>query len=127
MQPNHSKANFGAGNALMMTGQLDSAMIKYQKSAELDASFALPYLNIANIQIQLKNIPAAIENFKKALRVNPLMPAVHLNLGMVYHKFQGNTEKALPHLKESLRMDPRQQKAKAIRAMIQELENNQRT
>ena len=127
MQPNHSKANFGAGNALMMTGQLDLAMTKYRRSAELDASFALPYLNIANIQIQLKKIPAAIENFKKALMVNPRMPAVHLNLGMVYYQFQGNTEKALLHLKESIRMDPKQQKAKAIRSMIQELENKQRT
>ena len=119
MQPNHSKANFGAGNALMMKGQLDLAMSKYRRSAQLDTSFALPYLNIANIEIQLKNIPAAIKNFERALIVKPDMPAVHLKLGMVYHQLQRNTKKALFHLKESLRIDPKQQKAEAIRSLIQ--------
>ena len=127
MQPNHSKANFGAGNALMMKGQLDLAMSKYRRSAQLDTSFALPYLNIANIEIQLKNIPAAIKNFERALIVKPDMPAVHLKLGMVYHQLQRNTKKALFHLKESLRIDPKQQKAEAIRSLIQELEKNQTT
>jgi len=110
-----------------MKGQLDLAMSKYRRSAQLDVSFALPYLNIANIQIQLKNIPAAIENFERALSVTPDMPAVHLKMGMVYHQLQKNTGKALLHLKESLRIDPKQQKAKAIRSLIQELEKKQPT
>jgi protein O-mannosyl-transferase len=127
MQPNHSKAHFGAGNALMMKGQLDFALSEYRKSAQLDASFALPYLNIANIQIQLKNFPVAIENFERALSINPSMPDVHLKLGMAYHQFQLNIGKALLHLKESLRIDPKQQQAKAILSLIQELENKQHT
>ena len=127
MQPNHSKAHFGAGNALMMKGQLDLALAEYRKSAELDPSFAFPYLNIANIQMQTKNIPAAIENFEKALSINPSMSAVHLSLGMVYYQFQRNTEKALAHLKESLRLDPNQQRAESIRSLIQDLENKQPT
>jgi protein O-mannosyl-transferase len=127
MQPNHSKAHFGAGNALMMKGHLDLALGEYRKSAELDPAFAFPYLNIANIQMQTKNIPAAIENFEKALSINPSLPAVHLSLGMVYHQFQRNTGKALEHLKESLRLDPSQQRAEPIRSLIQELENKQPT
>ena len=77
--------------------------------------------------MQLKNIPAAIKNFEKALSVDPRMPAVHLKLGMVYHHLQRNSVKALLHLRESLRMDPNQQKAEAIRSLVQELENNQPT
>ncbi|MZG30923.1 MAG: tetratricopeptide repeat protein [Nitrospinae bacterium] len=127
MQPNHSKAHFGAGNAFMMKGQLDMALAEYRKSAQLDPTFAIPYLNIANIQMQTKNIPAAIENFEKALSINPNMPSVHLSLGMIYHQFQRNSEKALKHLKESLRLDPNQQRAEPIRSLIQELENKQAT
>jgi protein O-mannosyl-transferase len=127
MQPNHSKAHFGAGNALMMKGQLDLALTEYQKSAQLDPSFAFPYLNIANIQMQVKDIPAAIENFEKALSINPAMPAVHLSLGMVYHQFQRNKEKALKHLKESLRLAPKQQRAQSTQSLIKELENKQTT
>ncbi len=127
MQPNHSKAHFGVGNALMVKGQLDLALSEYRKSAELDPSFAFPYLNIANIQMQTNNIPAAIENFEKALSINPSLPAAHLSLGMVYHQLQRNTAKALEHLKESLRLDPNQQRAEPIRSLIQKLENKQPT
>lgn len=127
MQPNHSKAHFGLGNGLMMKGQLDLALAEYRKSAELDPSFAFPYLNIANIQMQTKNIPAAIENFEKALGINPSMPAVHLSLGMVYHQALGNQEKALSHLKESLRLAPNQPRAKSIQSLIQNMENKQPT
>ena len=77
--------------------------------------------------MQTKNIPAAIENFEKALSINPAMPSVHLSLGMVYHQFQRNTEKALGHLKESIRLAPNQQRAKSIQSLIQELENKQPT
>ncbi|MBT3509616.1 MAG: tetratricopeptide repeat protein [Nitrospina sp.] len=127
MQPNHSKAHFGLGNGLMMKGQLDLALAEYRKSAELDPKFAFPYLNIANIQMQTKNIPAAIENFEKALNINPSMPAVHLSLGMVYHQYQINRDKALMHLKESLRLNPNQSKAESIQSLIQGLENKQPT
>jgi protein O-mannosyl-transferase len=127
MQPNHSKAHFGLGNGLMMKGQLDLALAEYRKSAELDPAFAFPYLNIANIQMQTKNIPAAIENFERALKINPSMPAVHLSLGMVYHQALQNQEKALSHLKESLRLAPNQPKAESIRSLIQNMENKQPT
>jgi tetratricopeptide (TPR) repeat protein len=127
MQPNHSKAHFGAGNALMMKGQLDLALKEYRKSAHLDPSFAFPYLNIANIKMQTKNIPAAIENFEKALSINSAIPAAHLSLGMVYHQFQRNNEKALEHLKESLRLAPKQQRAESTHSLIKELENKQPT
>ena len=127
MQPNHSKAHFGLGNGLMMKGELDLALAEYRKSAELDPKFAFPYLNIANIQMQTKNIPAAIENFEKALRIDPSMPAVHLSLGMVYQQLQGNKQKAMQHLQESLRLAPNQPRAQAIRSLIMELENKQST
>jgi tetratricopeptide (TPR) repeat protein len=127
MQPNHSKAHFGLGNGLMMKGDLDLALAEYRKSAQLDPKFAFPYLNIANIQMQTKNIPAAIENFEKALSINPSMPAAHLSLGMVYHQFQRNKEKTLEHLKESLRLAPDQPRAGPIQSLIQKLENKQPT
>jgi len=127
MQPNHSKAHFGLGNGLMMKGHLDLALAEYRKSAQLDPQFAFPYLNIANIQMQTKNIPAAIENFEKALSINPTMPAVHLSLGMVYHQFHGNKEKALGHLKESLHLAPDQPRAKFIRSLILKMDNKQPT
>ena len=39
-------------------------MQEYRTSGALDPSFALPYMNMANIQIQTNNIPAAIKNYE---------------------------------------------------------------
>ena len=94
---------------------------------KLISSFLAFELDI-NIQSPVHNIRTnAIKNFEKALRINPAMPAVHLSLGMVYHQFQGNKEKALEHLKESLRLASKQQRAVSIQSLIKELENKQPT
>ena len=123
MQPNHPRAHFGLGNALMMKGQLDLAMLEYRISGKLDPTFALPYMNMASIQMQTKNISAAIENYEKALKINPNLPAIHLSLGMIYYQFMNNAPKALGYLKEALRLNPNQQGASRLKSLIVELEN----
>ena len=125
MQPNHPRAHFGLGNALMMKGQLDLAMLEYRISGKLDPTFALPYINMASIQMQTKNISAAIENYEKALKINPKLPSIHLSLGMIYYQFMKNTPKALRYLKEALRLNPNQQGASRLKSLIVELENKQ--
>ena len=127
MQPNHARAHFGLGNAMMMKGQLDLAMLEYRISGKLDPKFALPYMNMANIQMQTKNIPAAIENYKKALKIKPKMAAIHLSLGMIYYQFRKDIPKALGYLKECLRLNPNQSGAARIRSLIADLENKQPT
>ena len=127
MQPNHSRAHFGLGNAMMMKGQLDLALLEYRVSGKLDSTFALPYMNMANIQMQIKNIPAAIENYKKALQIKPDMFAVHLSLGMIYYQFKNDIPTALGYLKEAFRLSPTKPDATRIKSLIVELENKQPT
>ena len=127
MQPKHSKAHFGLGNALMVKGQLDLAMQEYRTSGVLDPYFALPYMNMANIQMQTNNIPAAIESYKKALKIKPKMAAIHLSLGMIYYQFMEDIPKSLGYLKECLRINPNQPRAEKIKALIADLENKQPT
>ena len=111
----------------MMKGQLDLAMLEYRVSGKLDSTFALPYMNMANIQMQIKNIPAAIENYKKALQIKPDMFVVHLSLGMIYYQFKNEIPTALDYLKEALRLSPTQPDTARIKSLIVELENKQPT
>ena len=100
-------------------------MLEYRISGKLDPTFALPYMNMASIQMQTKNISAAIENYEKALKINSNLPAIHLSLGMIYYKFMNNTPKALSYLKETLRLNPNQQGASRVKSLIVELEKKQ--
>jgi tetratricopeptide (TPR) repeat protein len=109
----------------MVKGQLDLAMLEYRLSGKLDPTFAFPYMNMANIQMQTKNIPAALENYQKALKINPDLSAIHLSLGMIYYQFINDAPKALGYLKEALRLNPSQEGAARLKSLIVELENKQ--
>jgi tetratricopeptide (TPR) repeat protein len=78
---------------------------------------------MASIQMQTKNISAAIENYEKALKINPKLPGIHLNLGMIYYQFMNNAPQALSYLKEALSLNPKQQGASRLKSLIVELEN----
>jgi len=134
MQPKNSKAHFGLGNAMMMKGQsnankkyLDLAMLEYRISGKLDPKFVLPYMNMANIQMQIKNIPAAIENYQKALQIKPDMASIHLSLGMIFYQFKNDVTKALGYLKDAIRLSPSLPGADRIKSLIVELENKKPT
>jgi protein O-mannosyl-transferase len=60
--------------------------------------------------------------YGRALKVNPGDSNVHYNLGRLYLQFLEQRQQALHHLKESLRLDPTQQLAPAIRQVIEQLE-----
>ncbi len=59
--------------------------------------------------------------YNRALEINPNAPNVHYNLGRLYLQFLGQRPKALYHLGESLRLDPTQQQAPAIRRVVEQL------
>ena len=83
------------------------------------------YMNMANIQMQTNNIPAAIESYKKPLKIKPKMATIHLSLGMIYYQFRKDIPKALGYLKECFRLNPNQPGAAKIKALIADLENKQ--
>ena len=82
---------------------------------------------MANIQMQTKNIPAAIKSYEEALKIKPKMAAIHLSLGMIYYQFRKDIPKSLSYLKECLRLNPNQPGAEKIKALIADLENKQPT
>ncbi len=61
-------------------------------------------------------------SYSRALAVNPDDPNAHYSLGRLYLQFLGRRSEALAHLRESLRLDPAQPQAPALRQAVQQLE-----
>lgn len=60
--------------------------------------------------------------YSRALEINPDDSNVHYNLGRLYLQYLGRHREALHHLRETLRLDPGQQQAPALRQAVEQLE-----
>jgi tetratricopeptide (TPR) repeat protein len=121
MQPDHARARFGLGNAYAVQGKLDRAYAEFQKSALLDPEFVFPQVNMANIEMQKGNIESAVEIYNRLLLHNPKLAGIHKNLGMIFYQFKKNRARAAFHFKESLRLEPNQPQAEAMRSLLANL------
>ncbi len=126
MQPDHARARFGLGNAYAVQGKLDQAYAEFQKSALLDPQFVFPQVNMANIEMQKGNIESAIEIYKRLLLRNPKLAGIHKNLGMIFYQFKKNRGRAAFHFKESLRLEPNQPQADAMRSLLNNLQEEEK-
>jgi tetratricopeptide (TPR) repeat protein len=122
MQPDHARARFGLGNAYAVQGKLDLAYREFEQSAALDPKFVFPHVNLANIEMQRGNIAAAIKIYERVLVRDPKLAGIHKNLGMIFYQFKKNRAKAAFHFEESLRLEPGQPQADAMRSLLVDLQ-----
>ncbi len=127
MQPNHARARFGLGNAYAVQGKLDQAYLEYQQSARLDPEFFFPYVNMANIEMQRGDFESAVEIYEGILARDPKHAGIHKNLGMIFYQFKKNRAKAAFHFKESLRLEPNQPQADAMRSLLMDSATGEKT
>ncbi len=87
-------------------GQLDKAMVEYQKALKIGPSLSIKaYNNMATIQMEQGEFAEAAENLKKAIELNETMgiqqnlATVHLNLGIALSSL--NKQESLMHLREA--------------------------
>jgi len=122
MQPDHARARFGLGNAYAVQGKLDLAYREFEQSAALDPKFVFPHVNMANIEMQRGNITSAIKIYERVLARDPKLAGIHKNLGMIFYQFKKNRSKAAFHFEESLRLEPGQPQADAMRSLLVDLQ-----
>jgi len=77
-------------------GEIDSAIVWYQKAAELDTNYAAPH-NDLGILFESKGwLDRAESSYQKALLVDPNYEKTHTNLALLYER-KGELEKAAFH------------------------------
>ena len=87
-----------------------AAVGNYQKAVELDPQFMKAYDNLGLCYAFLGRYDEAVENYRKATRLNRLQkpgsPWPPLNFSLLLTE-QGKLDEAEPHLKEALQYDPK--------------------
>lgn len=84
-------------------GDIDTALVYYQKAVEMDPTFALAY-NDAGVIYESKGwLEQAKQAYGKAIDLDPSMPSPYYNLGSIYEK-EGDLDKAVYYFKKRVMM-----------------------
>lgn len=94
------------GTAHLMASELAEAEIAYRRAIQERPAFALALLNLGRLLITEKKYEESIEPLYAATQVRPDSADAHFLLGKTYLKLKQGS-KAVPHLNEALRLDPR--------------------
>jgi tetratricopeptide (TPR) repeat protein len=90
---------------------LQKAIDEYSKAVNIKDDTNMR-ANLANAYMEVKNFPEAIENYLRALKLNPNNPSAHCNLGYALMQPEmGKLDDAIQEFMKALEIDPTMQQA----------------
>jgi Flp pilus assembly protein TadD len=101
----NSPAHLNLGLALAGRGQLDAAIIHYQKALELKPDSSNARNNLGLALAQKGQADEAIAHFQKAVEIKPDYANAHQNLGVALEG-RGQVEAAIAHYRKALELEP---------------------
>ena len=104
LDPKHTDAYNGWGNALLLLGDTEGAKKKYLKSISIDPHFHFGYFNLGIIH-QTSDPERALDYFEKTIQVNPSYAFAHFRAGSVLLDLKKN-EEAIPKLEKYVALEP---------------------
>lgn len=105
VSPTSSTALAGYGLILYQRGQVDEAILEYEKALKITPNTVKPLNNYGVALLHQGRIEEASAVFRHAISLDPRMAAAQANLGAALAR-QGQVEEAILHLQEALRLDP---------------------
>lgn len=97
---------FIEGARLEETGELDSALLAYQKVLTVDPGEVELASRVASLLVREENFPLAIDILKDAIKANPKETAPYLQLAFIYAKHLQKPEQALKFANQAIALDP---------------------
>jgi len=115
------KAHLGKGKAHMGLGEVDKAKESFEKLSEIDSLYDKENKHIFNeygIELRKSEMyDLAIENYEKAISIDPDDEALYFNMGRAYYS-SGNNEKAKESLDKAISLNADFSEAKMLRDAI---------
>jgi tetratricopeptide (TPR) repeat protein len=103
--PNSANAHGGLGHAYHKRGQLDKAIVEFQKAVRILPNHFRAYYILGVLYDQKGDIKNAIDNYKKSIAINPEFADAQYNLAILYHK-QGLIADAIRQYKKVIELMP---------------------
>ena len=129
LNPEYGMAHYQLGVIYSRNNAPEKALHHYQEALKCDSDPKLDFLhkNLADQLLLQGKTDEALSQMETALRINPLSPASHVDVGN-FLMIQGQVERARHHFAEAVRMDPADQKAgEALKKAVPVLPGEKRT
>jgi tetratricopeptide (TPR) repeat protein len=102
--PQSTDAHSSLGVIFLHKGEQPKAIRHFMAAADIRPDVAA-WWNLGNAQMQAGQVPAAIDSFLRALKVNPAHADSHFSLGVAYAS-QGKQKAAKEHYQQALAAEP---------------------
>ncbi len=119
INPYLGKTHFNIGLLLEKQGRWNDALQEYIRAKDLEPDNSITLISIGKIQAQQGDYESAARSFSKALEIDKNSATAHKNLGILYHQFLNQPEKARMHLGRALELQPDIYGAEQIRTLLQ--------
>lgn len=119
--PYYADAHCNLGSALIDQGRLDEAFSELEKAVKIRRNFALAHYNIAVVYYKKGQINRAYNKLVEAYQLDPKNADVHISLGVLFLNHFHDNKKALEHIQEALRINPKHRQAEEMKKVINKL------
>ena len=121
LNPYDAEVYNNLGSVLIDQGRFDEALSEIEKAVKIRRNFALAHYNIAVVYFKKNLINEAYNKLLESYQLDPTNADVHISLGVVYLDHFHDKEKALHHIKEALRLNPKHKQAEEMKKTINKL------
>ena len=121
LNPYDAEVYNNLGSVLIDQGRFDEALSEIEKAVKIRRNFALAHYNIAVVYFKKGQINEAYNKLLDACQLDPTNADVHISLGVVYLDHFHDKEKALHHIKEALRLNPKHKQAEEMKKTVNKL------
>jgi tetratricopeptide (TPR) repeat protein len=85
-RPGNGRAQYNLGNALLRHGQLDKAVVHYEKALAAEPGHVGTHNNLGTALLRQGRLEEAIAHFQQALKTAPDNDEAHSNLGLAFSR-----------------------------------------
>jgi tetratricopeptide (TPR) repeat protein len=103
--PNCWMAHNNLGNALFQKGNVDEAIVQYQRALQIKPDYADAGCNLGNALLRMGSVDEAIVQYQRALQIKPDYVDAHNNLAKALVQ-KGSMVEAIAQYQEALRIKP---------------------
>ncbi len=125
LDPAHSRARTDLAAMLASAGRLDDTIALYREGVQVSPAdtdtryaLALALLSRAGHPTRQSDIQDAIQHLQRVVTDRPTFPEAHYNLGVAVF-MSGRPADALPHVRESIRLNPNDAQSHEFLAFIE--------
>ena len=106
LAPSDPKVLTNMGKIYMRHRDGDSALGCFTKAAEYDNENILVHINLGFLKFKKGEYIEAAREYELVLKYDPEMVFAHKSLGMIYHKYLKQPDKAFYHMQKYIEMKP---------------------